>query len=332
MTHLKYLKPTCIATAAMLNMACAQALTPIRAPHLEFAAVPSPRTQTLGSIGDSVGVMVMDTATRRPLPIYQHRGEYWVAGAPGQGYELWLTSRLNNRRALATTSVDGINVITGETAAPIGRGYVLSPHSTATVAGWRKSEHEVAAFNFAAAQTSYAAQTGRPANVGVIGVAVFPELRLPPPPVYRPAPTPVNPAAEAAVFSNGKQADTTSSHKQDKMKMESAPTPAAAPSMADARGNAGFDGAAPAMKRSAAPSVAQGLGTQHGERMASYALTVAFKRESNAPAELITLRYDTVDNLVARGVLQWRGSEIPATMPAPRPFPSSYVPDPPRQW
>lgn len=333
---MKHLKSASMIAAALLHAACAQALTPIRAPHLEFAAVPSPRTQTLGSIGDSVGVTVMDTATRRPLPIYQHRGEYWVAGALGQGYELWLTSRLNNRRALATTSVDGINVITGETAAHIGRGYVLSPHSTATVAGWRKNEHEVAAFNFAAPQTSYAAQTGRPANVGVIGVAVFPELRLPSPPVYRTAPTPVNPAAEAAVFSNGKQADTTSSHKQDKMKMESAPTPAAALSMANARGNSNansdFESATPAMKRPAAPSVAQGLGTQHGERMASYAPTVAFKRESNAPAELITLRYDTVDNLVARGVLQWRGSETPATMPAPRPFPSSYVPDPPRQW
>jgi hypothetical protein len=40
--------------------------------------------------------------------------------------------------------------------------------------------------------------------------------------------------------------------------------------------------------------------------MASYAPTVAFKRESNSPAELIQLRYDTAENLVARGVLQWQ--------------------------
>jgi hypothetical protein len=92
------------------------------------------------------------------------------------------------------------------------------------------------------------------------------------------------------------------------------------------------------MKRHASPTVAQGVGTQHGERMASYAPTVAFKRESNSPAELITLRYDTTENLIARGVLQWQQAYYqPKPMPAPQPFPkSSYVPDPPfatpRPW
>ena len=87
------------------------------------------------------------------------------------------------------------------------------------------------------------------------------------------------------------------------------------------------------MKRAMPSSVAQGLGTQHGERVASYAPTVAFKRESNSPSEVITLRYDTVSNLVARGVLQWQaGYYPPKPVPVPTPFPkNSYVPDPPRQ-
>jgi hypothetical protein len=127
-------------------------------------------------------------------------------------------------------------------------------------------------------------------------------------------------------------------HEKSKMQAPSA----AAPNMAAERANsdttasAKMDSAAPAtaMKRSASPSVAQGLGTQHGERMASYAPTVAFKRESNSPAELIQLRYDTTENLVARGVLQWQQAYYaPQPIATPKPFPkNSYVPDPPRQW
>jgi len=55
------------------------------------------------------------------------------------------------------------------------------------VNGWRKSLEEVAAFYFTALPDSYAARTGRPQNVGVIGVAVFREQQLPrPPAVTRP--------------------------------------------------------------------------------------------------------------------------------------------------
>jgi hypothetical protein len=331
MKHLKPLKSLSLTALALLQMACAQALSPVVALP---TTMPSQGTQTLGTVGEQVGVMVRDTATQTTLPIYLHRGEYWVAGTPGQAYELWLTSRVTNRRVLATTSVDGINVITGETAAPIGRGYVLSTYSMATVSGWRKSEHEVAAFRFAAPQASYAAQTGRSANVGVIGVAVFPELRLPLPPVYRPAPVPVSPTTETGVFNSGKHADAGSDgHENAKMQ---APSMAAERANSDTTASTKMDSAAPAaaMKRSASPSVAQGLGTQHGERMASYAPTVAFKRESNSPAELIQLRYDTTENLVARGVLQWQQAYyVPQAISKPKPFPkNSYVPDPPRQW
>ena len=78
-------------------------------------------------------------------------------------------------------SVDGVNVLTGETAAYGQRGYVLDPYETYDVTGWRKSNAEVAAFNFASLSASYAARTGRPGDVGVIGVAVFKEKSEPPP-------------------------------------------------------------------------------------------------------------------------------------------------------
>jgi hypothetical protein len=72
-------------------------------------------------------------------------------------------------------SVDGVNAVTGETAAVSQNGYVLDAHERSEITGWRKSLEEVAAFVFAPLSQSYAGKTGRPENVGVIGVAVFRE-------------------------------------------------------------------------------------------------------------------------------------------------------------
>jgi hypothetical protein len=66
-----------------------------------------------------------------------------------------------------------------------------------------------------------------------------------------------------------------------------------------------------------APHAASELGTGHGRREHSPAHYVEFERASRAPAEIITLYYDSRRNLLARGVLR-----------EPRPFPE-FVPDPP---
>ena len=50
---------------------------------------------------------------------------------------------------------------------------------------------------------------------------------------------------------------------------------------------------------------------------------VAFERASAAPAETITLYYDSYRNLVARGVIR----EAVPVAPLPRPFPG-FVADP----
>jgi len=52
-------------------------------------------------------------------------------------------------------------------------GYVLGAGEAYEITGWRKSDAEIAAFNFTSAGRSYAERTGRPANIGVIGVALF---------------------------------------------------------------------------------------------------------------------------------------------------------------
>jgi hypothetical protein len=68
-----------------------------------------------------------------------------------------------------------VNVISGETAETGQSGYVLGPWGSVEIDGWRKNMDEVATFYFTRLSNSYAARTGRPENVGVIGVAVFRE-------------------------------------------------------------------------------------------------------------------------------------------------------------
>jgi len=130
--------------------------------------------------GGLVDVTVLDRTTGTPLPLYRHHGKLFVAGRPGDKYAVVLQNR-SQARVLTVLSVDGVNAITGETAAVQQSGYVLAPQAQTEIAGWRKNMSEVAGFVFTVLPDSYAARTGRPDNVGVIGVAVFRE-QLPPPP------------------------------------------------------------------------------------------------------------------------------------------------------
>lgn len=114
------------------------------------------------------------------LPRYPHRGQWWVPGTPGHRYAVRLTNRSPDR-VLVVLSIDGINAVSGQTAHPGQAGYVLEPWQSTEVAGWRKSMRDIAQFYFTDLRDSYAARTGRPYDVGVIGIAVFAEARRMPP-------------------------------------------------------------------------------------------------------------------------------------------------------
>ena len=76
---------------------------------------------------------------------HSFRGEQYVAGNPGDRYGLRLVNR-TGQRVLVVLSVDGVNVVTGETASPDQSGYVLDPWGRAEISGWRKSLQE--SYNF----------------------------------------------------------------------------------------------------------------------------------------------------------------------------------------
>ena len=137
----------------------------------------SPPSNRIGSL---MQLSVVDRASGRELPIYRHRGEYWVAGRPGTRYAIRARNAMGER-VMAVMSVDGINIVTGETAGVLQNGYVFSGGERSDITGWRKSDSQIAAFEFTSIGNSYASRTGRPDDVGVIGVAMFRE-RLPEPP------------------------------------------------------------------------------------------------------------------------------------------------------
>ncbi|WP_196479592.1 hypothetical protein [Xanthomonas translucens] len=237
----------------------------------------------------AVALRVIDRdADGADLPQYAQRGERWIAAEPGHRYALRLTNR-SDRRVLVVLSVDGVNAVSGQTASSDQRGYVLAPWQSTEIAGWRKSQREIAQFVFTDLADSYAARTGRPDNVGVIGMAVFDE-----------APTIV---PQASVEQSRERADAS--------------MPAAA-AMA----------AALVQESDAAQGKLQRLGTGHGEREWSPSRVTEFERASDLPQQRLQLRYDSHARLVARGVIP-RPRRYPRVADMPQAFPGDFVPDPP---
>ncbi len=266
------------------------------------------------AVGQLADVVIFDRSTGMTLPTYLYQGEHWVAGRPGASYAVEVRNRAG-QRILAVPSVDGVNVLTGETAGFDQPGYVLTPGQRYQITGWRKSQSEVAAFEFTDASRSYAERTGRPGHVGVIGVALFrerPPVAVAPAPLPRPWPLPA-PMQDAAKSS----AD--------------APPPAAAPAAPSAAA------AAPPVARESAAGMVQEsrsaavpkLGTGHGARESSVVSHTQFERLQPQPQEIVRIRYDSRENLVAMGIIRDR----PVPGPRPDAFPGSptagYVPDPP---
>ena len=85
-----------------------------------------------------VDVDIVDRDTGEWLPEYRHRGSDWVPGVPGHRYSVRMTNT-TGERVLVVLSVDGVNAISGNTAAANQTGYVLGPWQSTEITGWRKS-------------------------------------------------------------------------------------------------------------------------------------------------------------------------------------------------
>ena len=109
-----------------------------------------------------------------PLPAAQVGADVYAIGDPGARYTIGVENH-SAQRFEVVASVDGLDVIDGGEADFSKRGYVVDPYTSFAIEGWRTSDDSVAAFRFSDIDSAYAGQTGRPRNIGVIGVAFFRE-------------------------------------------------------------------------------------------------------------------------------------------------------------
>ncbi len=246
-----------------------------------------------------VDISIVDRDSGQWLPQYRHRGDTWLPGIPGHRYAVRLANT-SGERVLVVLSVDGVNAVSGEDADPAQAGYVLAPWQSTEIAGWRKSLDDVAQFYFTDLPDSYAARTGRPDNVGVIGIAVFAEARPRSlPPTY---PSPRPPYWRMDEQAGAANADAASAAEQ---KSASAAEASVMPERAMAR---------------------QRIGTGHGAREWSPVGSTGFIRASAQPVQLVQLRYDAPGRLAALGILPT--PRYRPVVQVPQAFPGRFVADP----
>lgn len=262
---------------------------------LRVLAAASLAALSLGAhaVGNLADISLYDRGAGRELPIHWHEGRAYVVGQPGNEYQIVFRNRAHED-LLGVVSVDGVNVLSGETAATQQSGYVVSGRENLSIRGWRKSMGEIAAFYFTSLGDSYAARTGRPDNVGVIGVALYRRKAAYVPPIAMATP------------------ERDLERKREGSATNSAPAAAPPPATQDSAG---------ARRLYADPATP--LGTGHGRREESQARLVNFERATPEPVETITIHYDSHHNLVARGII--------VAARAPQAFPG-FVPDPPKSW
>ena len=243
------------------------------------------------------------------LPTFAKDGRTFLLGEPGIRYNI----RVRNptaQRVEAVVSVDGRDAVSGEPGDYVNeRGYVIAPYGSVVVEGFRRSLEEVAAFRFTSPEDSYSSRMGTPQNVGVIGVAFFPEHARPPAPVMRrPIPRQAPLPYDYDGYNRGSQAGAADRPAPSAPSKSTQSAPAAAPRAAAGEG----DSADVERRRDAANGAADdlgpsgsvnNLGTEFGETHESVVSSVPFERASAThPALLSTLRYDDAEGLRARGI------------------------------
>lgn len=287
------------------------------------------------------------TATRadgRRLDAFAHEGRYFLAGDAGERYELHLRNRSGTRMEVVV-SVDGRDVLTGEEADfTVHRGYVVPAWGSVTIAGFRRSFEEVAAFRFSSPGAAYSAQLGTPQHVGVIGVAAFkersrkrrPTTTIAAPPRPRPPKRPsrdihdmVDPLESKAWNGDAREATPPSGTRPARTSPRGGRG-----GQAHLRNEATSDAGWAREEDSGAAQADQPsrLGTAWGESRRDRVRETRFRRRhARRPDVLMRVDYDSMEGLYARGVIE---SPRPhAHRSRPDPFPGrTFASPPPGRW
>ena len=272
------------------------------------------------------------------LPTYAFRDRFYVQGNASERYILRITNPTPNR-VEAVVSVDGLDVVDGETGDLNKRGYVVPPYGETRIEGFRTSQADVATFRFSSVVDSYAGKKGKARNVGVIAVAIFEEQAaaqiIVPEPSYR---QPYDyeddldwQSSRGTPSRTGGVAKVDRAPAKGENNKPAAPPPAdvstsagntvsKAPSQPAPRGGYGggagrkafdedYGGAAESGDYYAPPRPVEqqrsrpGLGTEFGESRYSAATFTKFVRATNRPVAIAELRYNDAAGLTALGIL-----------------------------
>ncbi len=222
----------------------------------------------------------------RPVTEVQFSGHTYIEGRKNSIYELQIRNKTPNK-ILAIPSVDGLNVVDGESCGVNSPGYVIDPWKVITIPGWKVDSQQAAKFVFKPQSASspgdktYAEQMGGDAtNQGIIGVMVFHQKVIHTNYIlkeYTPwkipdsgNPPPFCGMGEQFVYSSNANANHTSNNFKT--------------TCCD---NADAD---------------KSIGTGFGEATGFETQDVEFDKDSDSPSSVFILYYDTVQGLKRRGV------------------------------
>jgi hypothetical protein len=240
------------------------------------------------------------------LPTFFHDGRSYVLGTIGERYSVVL-SNPTPRRVEAVISIDGLDAIDGTAADYVSkRGYILPAYGSATIDGFRTSLDQVATFRFSSVADSYAGRLGQARDVGVIGVAFFPERApiavAPPPPVATSWPS--DQWDRPSEYGGAARAPSASAPPAAP-KSEAAPAPATPAHPSGGGANAVGQSASGALSHRDAEQTQQrrGLGTEFGEARDSHVEETPFARANAAsPSQVVAFRYNDRAGLIALGI------------------------------
>jgi hypothetical protein len=277
--------PPIAQTPPMPDVPPARAFSPIRQRPV---VVPSPAGQ--------YRVRIVD-ASMHDLRMFHHDGRSYVLGTVGERYAI-VVSNPTPRRVEAVISVDGLDAIDGTAADYVHkRGYILPAYGNATIEGFRTSLDQVATFRFSSVADSYAGRLGQARDVGVIGVAFFPErapIAVAPPPSL-PRVSPYN-DWEGRSRAGGGAPHATSAAPARK----EAPSPSAPASGSGDATEESSNGTLAGRDRAAER---KGLGTEFGEARESHVGETLFTRaNASSPSEVAAFRYNDRAGLMALGI------------------------------
>ena len=251
-----------------------------------------------------------------PARTYMHDGETYVLGQLGSHYTLRISnhtdggSRPSCRSTDATRSTAGPP--TGDRSAAISSPPGARSTSRAGASRTRRRRRSV----FRRCPTRTRPAPGSARDVGVIGVAVFPERYLPPrvyrvPPPYRPYPYPYPRSYDeyyrGGDADSGARAARTRTKRRRPAPRRAPPTPPPADAAARCRRRGRFGRATARVARSEAQPYAQrnrpGLGTEYGEAVSSPIYEVEFIRaNASTPSVVLGARYNDREGLLALGI------------------------------